>query len=235
MSKKIIDARSKTGIKGLDKMLFGGIPSGNLVMLTGCPGTGKTILALSFLLQGAKEGIKSLYISLNEPVQNIRKHALMVGLDLEEYEKKGLLLIKGSTHLEVTDPIGDIAHHVSNFGAQRLVIDPINVLGAYIGSAQKLRKKILDLNETLSMHNCTTLTISEIREGSQHISAYGIEEFVCDGIIIIYYLKKADTYERAICVRKMRGSQHSKEIRPMTISQGGIKVFPTEEILGSGI
>ena len=232
MKKKDIYDRAKTGVKGLDEMLSGGIPRGNLVMITGCPGTGKTILTLQFLIEGAKKGEKSLYISLNEPVENIRKNAARVGLDLEDYEKKGLLNIKGASHLEITDPIGDIAHQVSNFGAQRLVIDPINVLGAYIGSPQKLRKKILDLNETLSMHKCTTLTVSEIREGSTYISAYGIEEFVCDGIIILYYLKKKDTYERAICVRKMRGSQHSKEIRPMKISLGGITVYATEEILG---
>jgi len=232
MAEEIKDIRAKTGVFGLDDLLSGGIPKGNLVMITGSPGTGKTILGLSFLIEGAKKGEKSLYISLNEPVENIKKHAKLVGLNLEEYEKKDLLKIRGSSHLEVTDPIGDIAHQVSNFGANRLVIDPINVLGAYIGSSQKLRKKILDLNETLTMHKCTTFTVSETREGSQHISAYGIEEFVCDGIIILYYLKKKDTYERAICVRKMRGSNHSKEIRPMSISYGGIKVFPTEEFLG---
>ena len=83
----------KTGIPGFDAVLKGGLRKGTSFLVAGQPGAGKTILAIQFIVEGAKLGEPGLYITSEETVDDVRQYATNLGLNIEEYEKKGLVTI----------------------------------------------------------------------------------------------------------------------------------------------
>ncbi|MDP7081536.1 MAG: ATPase domain-containing protein, partial [Candidatus Undinarchaeales archaeon] len=97
----------------------------------------------------------------------------------------------------------------------------------------KIRRSFMDLSRILRRVNCTTFMISEREEGANKYSVYGVEEFVVDGVIVLYFIKEKNMFMRALAVRKMRSTNHSTKIYPFKIAApGGIKVYPSAEIFG---
>ncbi|HYQ97143.1 MAG TPA: ATPase domain-containing protein, partial [Candidatus Nitrosocosmicus sp.] len=129
--------RATTGIPGLDQLLEGGFPKGRSVLVTGEPGTGKTIFALQFLVEGLRRGEKGIYVAADEGPTDIIEQAASLGWDLEKYiEAKELAILNAGTYLssssaagkerqiDIHKAIGDLAGFVNRLGAKRLVLDP---------------------------------------------------------------------------------------------------------------
>ena len=218
------------GVSGVDEILDGGIPENSLVLLAGTCGTGKTTFGLQFLYQGIKNGENGVYVTLEEIPERLELTASLFGWDLKKLEKEKKLLIIKPELYKYESLVADIEDAVKNINAKRLVIDSMAILGSYFSDSFELRRKVLELNEILKGLNCTTLAISEIEEGTNKISRYGIEEFTVDGVVILYYIKRENNFLRAIAVRKMRNTPHSSKIHPLEITNKGLEVFPTEEI-----
>ncbi|MFC2143472.1 ATPase domain-containing protein, partial [Candidatus Aenigmatarchaeota archaeon] len=90
---------------------------------------------------------------------------------------------------------------------------------------------LLDLAQLLKRQGCTTIAIDETREAESTLSAFGVEEFVADGVVVLYYMKRGNIFLRAITIRKMRSTKHSLKIHPIEIHRpGGIIVYPYEEV-----
>jgi|YelNatPaOPRAMG01_1025707.scaffolds.fasta_scaffold06517_6 KaiC/GvpD/RAD55 family RecA-like ATPase len=223
--------RTPSGIKGLDTLLKGGFPKYSTILISGTPGTGKTILSIQFLVNGAlnyKE--KGVYISLEEDVNRIKKYMYTTfGWPLEQLQKKGkLILVKSDIYdFEVFKNL--IETNVEKIGAERIVIDPLTVISLFFEKPLDIRRSLLDLDKLLKRLNCTTLLTCEIPEGTNAISSFGIEEFTCDGIILLSYFPGLSP--RGITIRKMRATDHATEIYPFEIKSGkGIVVYPTEKL-----
>jgi KaiC/GvpD/RAD55 family RecA-like ATPase len=108
-------------------------------------------------------------------------------------------------------------------------VDSISALGLHVKDEGELRKMIFDLSMILRKLNCTSLIVSEIVPGSKGISRYGVEEFVADSVVVLYYERLQSAFSRAIQVWKVRGSPHSEKLHPYRIDKKGIEVFPDEE------
>ena len=122
---------------------------------------------------------------------------------------------------------------IDKIDAKRLVVDSMSVVGLYFENPYKVRRAVFDLNRTIKRLGVTTMVITEIKEGSQAISTYGVEEYVADGVIVLYYLRRENMFLRAVAIRKMRYTDHSNKIHPIKISDGGITVYGAEEIFAS--
>ena len=96
LAKTDFQIRKTFGIEKLDELLGGGIPQGHIVMISGNTGTGKTLLAMQFLVQGIKEGENAIFIALEEPIDQVKKTALEHGWDLDQYEKQGKIVFSPS-------------------------------------------------------------------------------------------------------------------------------------------
>ncbi len=222
--------RVTTGIKGLDTLLKGGLPRGSTTLLSGTPGTGKTILSMQFLVNGylkAKE--RGFYISLEEDVDRMEKYmSKSFGWPIKELRKKGNLILIRSDVYDFEKFKDLIETTVEKCGVERVVIDPITVISLFFEKPLEIRRSLLELDTMLKKLNCTSLLTCEIPEGSNTISSFGIEEFTSDGIIILTYKIGAP---RGIVIRKMRLVDHDKEIHPFEIKEGeGIIVYPTEKL-----
>lgn len=227
----IIVKRIKTGIRGLDELVEGGIPEKSVVLITGSTGTGKTIFALNFLVEGAINDEPGVYISLQEsPQENINQMKLF-GWPIEQLIKDNKIIIIQPELYNFEGLLSVIEDSVEKIKAKRLVIDSASIIGLYFENPYKVRKSLLDLGQLFKRLDCTTLAIDEIKENETTLSAFGVEEFVADGVIVLYYLKRNNIYIRAMTIRKMRSTNHSQKVHPMEIHKpGGVLIYPFEEV-----
>lgn len=220
-----------SGIQGLDEILGGGLPENSLVLLSGTCGTGKSIFGMNFLIEGALHGEPGIYISLEEsPESNIRQME-MFGWPVDDLINSKRIMIIQPELYNFDALLTTIEDSVDRIGAKRLVIDSISIIGMYFEDPYKVRKALLQLGTLLKKLKCTTIAIDEVREGEPSLSAYGVEEFVVDGVVMLYLIKRNNIYIRAVVVRKMRGMNHSTKLHPMEIrSPGGILIYPSQEL-----
>lgn len=222
----------KTGVEGLDALLYGGIPVGRSCLVAGEPGTGKTLFSLQFLLEGLHAGQKALYITIDEKPEHLLLDAEALGWDLKPFLESGLLQILdvtsyfSTTHFDKNDGIDveritqDIVGFVQKHQVHRLAIDPIAPLvfsGHSTSQVVAYIRKLIFLLE--SQADCTTLLTSYVPVGSEKISHHGIEEFAASGIILLRLAQINNKFIRTIRIRKMRGtridlSEYSFEILP---------------------
>ena len=231
-----------TGIDGLDQMLRGGLIPGRNVLLSGPCGSGKSILAVQFLYNGImKHKEPGLYITLEETKEKFYQDMGKLGMNLHEAEKgNGFLLIGGPIaslkgYMEKVDAsiknlIEEIKEVVKERKIKRVVIDSINLLTMLSKNEDERRKALAMVANSLSALGCTSLLISETKEGSMDLSRYGIEEFVVDGVIVLYLVRQGSKFAPGITIRKMRGTNHDKEIRFYKITDKGIEVYPQETL-----
>ncbi len=224
--------RVKTGIKGLDELISGGIPAQSTILLSGVAGSGKTLFAFQFLYNGAvKYKEPGVYISLEEePERIIKSVSVTFGWNLNNLIKKKLISVIKAELYNFDKLKMLIQDEVDRIKAKRLVIDQSTILGLFFEKPLEVRKGIFELSRMLRKLGCTTILISELTEGTTGISAFGVEEFIVDGIIILYYLKEGNVFTRALSIRKMRNTDHDTGIHPIRITKDGIIVYPTEQV-----
>ena len=222
--------RIKSGIPGLDELISGGIPKYSTILLSGTPGSGKTIFSLQFLVNGALKGEKGVYISLEEDVERLKDYMQkLFGWPLEELEKQNKLILVKSDIYEFDRFKRLIETNVEKIKAQRVVIDPITVISLFFEKPLEIRRSLIQLDSLLKKLKCTSILTCEIPEGSRMISSFGIEEFISDGIILLSYV--TGKHPRRIVIRKMRASMHDTEVHPFEIREGkGIIVYHLERI-----
>ena len=225
--------RVKTGVPGLDELIEGGFPEGSSILVSGGPGVGKSILSLEYLYNGAKiYNEPGIYITLEEGPQNIWWNMQRFKWDLLSLEKDNLMKILKfepsedfSQNLETQTK--RIVEKAKEMGAKRMVIDSITALSFWLDSTAKIRYAIYILIEELRKINCTTILTSETSGRKNDLSRYGVEEFLVDGVVVLYFIPP----NHFIYIRKMRGTNNSTTIHPITINDNGLAVNYKEEIL----
>lgn len=220
--------RIKTGIPGLDSLMEGGFVENSSYLVTGETGAGKTIFASQFLWHGLQKGDSGVYISMEEEPEEIRGDVERFGWDFAKYEKKGLLRILYHDPAQVNKLGQVIQSEIANVKANRIVLDSTAAMGLAIDDPSLIRRRIATVINTIKRHpNTTGLIVTEVPEGSKGLSRFGVEEFVVDGIIVLNYLGMESGTSRSLVVRKMRRTDHGKDVYPMEINNKGIAVKKT--------
>ena len=218
--------RVPTGIPKLDEVLQGGFPKGSLILLSGTPGSGKTIFASQFLYEGAKRfGEIGVYASLSEGRDSMYDYLNGMGFDFARLEKEGtfkFLDLLTVTEAGVSAEVEEIFKSISTPRAKRLVIDSYSVLAQAFKepiSARQILHTIL--SKLVRSLGCTTIIIGEQRYGEKRIGD-GMAEFVCDGVI---NLRRGPPRELEIA--KMRGTRIDQTAHIFSINSG-IHIVKTE-------
>jgi circadian clock protein KaiC len=220
----------KTGIPGLDKIMGGGIPLTQLSLITGTSGTGKTTFCMQFMHEGIKKfGDRGVYLSFEESSKSIKENVKEFGWDVDALEKSGKFSFIKYDPYHIEEVFDVLESSIRQTKANRVVVDSISALGLHVKDDSELRKMIFDLSMILRKLNCTSLIVSEIVPGTKGISRYGVEEFVADNVVVLYYERLQSSFSRAIQVWKVRGAKHSEKLHPYNISEKGITVYPDEE------
>jgi circadian clock protein KaiC len=239
----VAEKRVTTGIKGFDEMLGGGFLPGSMVLARGAPGTGKTSLALQFLIHGAvRHNEPGLLISFEEFPSSLYRDAETLGLDLKELEKSGKLHLMFTSpevflaSLEIPD--SRLNQLLLEANIRRLVLDSVTHFTRLTDNTQELRRIYATVANGLRREGITAMLVGEEGRAEYQRADKGGLSFIVDTIILLRYVEIESAMQRAVVVLKMRGSDHAKEIRRYEIEQSGITildVFEGREGLLSGI
>ena len=247
---KLKDEWVKTGINGLDSLFNKGIPRGTSMLIAGGPGSGKTILCLQILNNAAVRGEKALYISLEESEDRLKKHMDDFNWDAKSFEKKGLLKIRRIDPFIISRNVeallakakGELKMKIENvseliprgFKPRWIIIDSLTALSAsFRENSDTYRVYIEQLFRYLEKIGVTSFLISETEQIPTKYSPSGVEEFLADGVLVLYNVRKGPVRESAIEILKLRGGAHQKKIVAMEIvDKKGIVVYPEQEIIG---
>lgn len=239
---------TKSGIPGLDEVTGGGLPKGRCITVYGGPGSGKTILSMQFLYNGAvKYGENGVFVSLSENPAEIRANMSVFGWNLKRLEKERKLAIVDARPVTLTEegfiapteelfreeviPFSQITRlvneKINEVGAQRIVVDSATVLTMQYKDRFYVRQGILGLVQALTRTGCTALMVSE---GFSERPKINLEVVLVPGVILLHYAQKGEGMVRAVQVLKMRGLKHSEQLHHMEITDSGIAVHPTERV-----
>jgi circadian clock protein KaiC len=235
LAKTDFQIRKTLGIEKLDQLLGGGIPQGHLVMISGNSGTGKTVLAMQFLVQGIKEGENAVFMAFEEPIDQVKKTALVHGWDFEQYEKQGKLAFVATPLIDISNDklLYEMLNAVKRDGAKRVVIDSLSTLMSATMNQEQARQFIIQISNYFKANGVTcvmnylcgpnfvaakgqllgNLTTNEMRISS-----------IADGVIMLLYVERGQSVKKMLNVLKLRGSAHSRDIFHYEIEKGGIKM-----------
>jgi KaiC/GvpD/RAD55 family RecA-like ATPase len=236
-----------TGVPGFDDLLEDGIPKGSSILVAGGAGSGKTIFCLQTLMHHVIEGKKCFYMSFEESEDKLLKHMKEFGWDAQKYIKSGNLVINRLSPFDITRNIegmlekekGDLLIEIEpvilpdNFEPDLIVLDSLTaVASAFVGKEDSYRIYIEQLFRFFEKLKSTSFLITETKQIPEVFSTTGVEEFLADGVIVIYNIKRGDIRENAIEILKMRGESHKKRIVAMQVTDKGMKVYPQQEVFG---
>ena len=238
----------KTNIGGFDQLIDQGIPVGSSVLVAGGAGSGKTIFCLQLLNAAALKNEKCLYISLEESEERLKEHMRDFKWDPDSLEKKGLLIIKRVDPFQIARDVeallagakGELKMDLNevgrlvpeNFAPKWIVLDSLTALAsAFKEEEDSYRVYIEQLFRYFESLRVNSFLVSETEQIPIKFSKSGVEEFLADGVIVFYHIRKGDVRERAFEILKMRGATHKEKIVAMQIIRGrGIEIYPEQEI-----
>jgi KaiC/GvpD/RAD55 family RecA-like ATPase len=194
-------------------------------------------MCLEYLYNGARDyGEPGLYATLEEGPHNLWWNMQRFKWDLIPLERENKLKIlkfdpdpEAKEHLNLQ--IKRILDKAREMQAKRLVIDSITAFSFWAEDVGKIRAAMYFMIEELRKINCTTLLTCETKGGKTDLSRFGVEEFLADGVLQLFFMPP----NRAIFVRKMRGTNHSAEVHPVTITDKGLQIDSKEQLLWESI
>jgi KaiC/GvpD/RAD55 family RecA-like ATPase len=238
----------KTNIPGFDELFNnGGIPRGNSVMIAGGPGTGKSTFCRQICVNQISQGKRCMYVSFEEGKERIMQSMNEFGWDVTDAVNKGDFLIQNINPLDIlrmkfgslggsgsaTELSAKIKPLVipQGFNPEVIVVDSLTaIIAASITKEKNYRVYLQQLFSFFEDTKATSLLISETEPLPTRFSDSGIEEFLADGIIVLYNVKIDEGRKGALEVLKMRYGKHLKKIVSMEITQEGISVFPNKTV-----
>ncbi len=239
----------KTGVEGLDELFMQGIPKSSAVLVAGGAGSGKTIMCLQICNNLAKKGLKAMYISLEESEEKLKSHMEKFGWNTKDLEYKNNLIIKRLDPFSIARNVeallakakGELKMDIQEIGElipkgfkpDIVVVDSLTALAAAFREGEdSYRIYIEQLFRYFEKLKVTSFLISETEQIPVKFSKTGVEEFLADGVIVLYAIQRDNIRENAVEILKMRGVKHQKRIVAMKITDKGIEIYPEQEVFG---
>ena len=230
--------KAPTGIDGLDEITGGGLPRGRPTLVSGSAGSGKTLLALSFLVNGAERfGEPDVLMTFEENTDDIAKDVASLGFDIQKLIADGKLVVD-YVHIERSEieEAGEydleglfvrLDQAVRSIGARRVVLDTIEALFGGLSNEGILRAELRRLFRWLKDKDLTAVITAERGAGTAGtLTRNGLEEYVSDAVILLDHRVDEQISTRRLRVVKYRGSHHGTNEYPFLIDRDGLAVLP---------
>jgi len=237
--------RVKTGVEGFDDIIDGGLPVKSITLVSGPPGSGKSIFSFQFLYEGVKSGEKGLFLTLDKKVNGLLIQAKKLGFDFQPALEKNLVKFR---FLNINKKLiyEAMVNEILSGEYDRIVLDsitPLSEMPIYLNSTENKNKfdnsfvnpEEFPINANLPVRRIhlhyilnslessesTSVITSELTMGSSLFSRDGISEFLADGVITLSFDPTMD--RRKLSVMKMRNTKHTLKPQDIEIREGGIR------------
>ena len=241
------------GIIGMNSLFTNGVPAGSAVLVEGGPGSGKTIFCLQACVDACRKGIKTLFMSFEEPEYRLREHLREFNFNPEEYERKGILKIKRFNALDIARSVEALLSEAKkellieiqpvlipqDFEPEIIFVDSLtSISSAFSGEESRFRIYMEQFFRYLESNRITSFLIRETPNPTHTgnvVSGGEAVSFLSDGIIVIYnvFMQEGER-KRAIEILKMRGEAIKRKIVEMDIKTGqGMVVYPDKPLKGN--
>jgi circadian clock protein KaiC len=228
--------RISTGSPGLDEILGGGLDTRCVYLYEGSPGTGKSTLAMQFLLDGAREGQSGLYITLSETEMEVRTFAHRHGWSLDGITVFELvppettldpdqeLTVLYPAELELTETTKLVFDRVTDLNPSRIVLDSLSELRLLAESSLRYRRQVLALKHFFARRDCTVVLVDDVSSSENHcLNVHSIVH----GVILLEQLAIAyGAVRRRLLVVKLRGTEFRTGFHDFEIRKGGLEIYP---------
>jgi circadian clock protein KaiC len=226
-----------TGVPGLDVITNGGIPEGRSTLVVGRAGTGKTILGLQIAANLIKQGVKTLLVAVEESPEDLVATGDSLGMDLSAAVKEGMLRVTDASRptegpmvvsgeYDISGLIHRIEAIVKQTGARAVILDSATALFSPRPPQELLRSLFSQLIHALRRIGLTSVVLAESAEDYGQLTTLGVEDYVCDMVVILRNIVDGERRRRSIEINKYRRSAHYKGEYPCTITAKGLNIFP---------
>ena len=231
--------KAPTGIPGLDEITNGGLPAGRPTLVCGGPGSGKTLLGITFLVNGALMfGEPGVLMSFEENAEELAQDVASLGFDLPglvddrklvvDYVHVDRSEIEETGEYDLEGLFVRLEHAVNSIGAKRVVLDTIESLFAGLQNEAILRAELRRLFRWLRDRELTVVITGE--RGETTLTRHGLEEYVTDAVIQLDHRVHDQISTRRLRVVKYRGSHHGTNEYPFLIDEDGVSVLPVTSL-----
>jgi len=225
-------SKARTGIEGFDEITDGGLPRGRTTLLSGGPGSGKTIFALQFLVQGARDFKEpGIFVAFEETLERLTANTRGFDWDLRELERKKKLcfidaqpmpdLVQSGT-FDCSGMLASLGAQINAMGARRIVFDALDIVLELLPDLATRRREIHRLHEWLVANEITALITS--KTGGDEGNSLTFMQFMVDCAVTLNHRVEFGVSQRNLRVQKFRGSSFHENESPFVIGQGGFDV-----------
>lgn len=226
--------RAKTGVDGLDDILGGGLPTNHVYLVDGEPGTGKTTLALQFLLAGVAKGERGLYVTLSESESELRSVAGSHGWDLDgihvfELAKDSSLDVEESytifhpAEVELQQTVDEVLAVVEKHNPSRVVFDSLSEMRLLAREPLRFRRQILAIKQFFKDRDCTVILLDDKTAPEGDLQLHSLAH----GVIVLEHVAlEYGSERRRLQVTKVRGIRFRGGYHDFRIVTGGVEVYP---------
>ncbi|WP_457741476.1 RAD55 family ATPase [Thermococcus sp.] len=226
--------RVSTGVQGLDKLIGGGFLEGRVYLVTGPPGSGKTTFGVQFLVEGARNEEKGLFVSLFEPQDVLIKDMLRYNFGILEHFQSGKIafydlgeiLLNAGRELTWDELFTLLVELIKREDAKRVVIDSFSLFESFVSNPSGKKKALGLFIRLLRSIGATTLLLSEMLSSEKYTDEY----YLADGVIVLHHFMRNYQMVRALQILKMRGVPHDSNLKRMRFTTDGIVVYPEAPI-----
>ncbi len=231
-----------TGIEGFDLITLGGIPKGRTTLVAGSAGSAKTVLVSQFLAEGIHRNEHGVFITFEEPPEDIRNNMLSFGWNIRDWEDAGQwafvdaspdpdepVMMTGEYDLGAL--LARIEYAVQKVQATRVAMDSLGAIFTQFPDASIVRRELYRIASALRKMGVTALMTAERTDEYGDIARFGVEEFVADNVVILRNVLEEEKRRRTMEILKFRGTTHQKGEYPFTVVPGqGVIVIPLSAI-----
>ena len=224
-----------TGIADFDEITDGGLPRNRTTLVMGTPGSGKTLLALQVLVNGAKQwGEPGIFVAFEENSHQLIQNAATFGWDLQTLERQRLFFLDArmspeaiqSGDFDLLGMLASLSAKAAEIGAKRIVFDSVDVLLALLDNGRAERRELYRIHDWLAESGLTgILTARSEREEPIVAHRYDFLQYMADCVVLLQHKVLESISQRDIRIVKFRGSSFAENAFPMVISTSGIEIF----------
>jgi len=236
--------KTESGIPGLDDALQGGFPTGAVILVSGGPGTGKSILLNQFLVKGATDyNEPGVLVSMEESLDSTIRNMKQFGWDLKDLMEKGMIAlvdaspmiqndrvvlkpehpVLGREEFSMESLLSLIHREIRKIKAKRVAIDSISTLTLQHKELFRIRHDLLNMVRSIRISKATCLVAVE-SPSEESVGRFDVEGFLMDGVVTLRLVRQGNVRIRTIEITKMRGTLHQMNPLLLMIDEKGIQV-----------